>query len=111
MITIAEGEQAMKIMERHICRVQSGKWAELEAIEKKYDDLEKQWGFPPKRRYRALYGGYSREVYITEREWDGMTSREAALGQGFGNSEWLALGQELHLVVESLQIEIYQVLE
>ena len=101
----------MKIMERHICRVLSGKWAELETIEKKYDAIEGHWGFPPKRRYRALYGSYSREFYITEREWDGMTSREAALGNGFGSSEWLALGQELDLVIESIQIEIYQVLE
>jgi len=109
--SIPEGEQAMKIMERHICRVQSGKWAELETIEKKYDALESQWGFPPKRRYRALYGSYSRDYYIIEREWDGMDSREAALGNGFRSSEWLALGEELNLVVESLQIEIYQGLE
>jgi hypothetical protein len=101
----------MKIMERLICRVRSGKWAELETIEKKYDALESQWGFPPKRRYRALYGSYSRDFYITEREWDGMDVREAALANGFGSSEWLALGEELNLVVESLQIEIYQRLE
>jgi hypothetical protein len=100
----------MKIMERHICRVHAGMWAELETVEQKYDALESQWGFPPKRRYRALYGGYSREFYITEREWDGMTAREAALGKGFGSPEWLALGQELNLAVESIQIEIYQVL-
>jgi hypothetical protein len=101
----------MKIMERHICRVQSGKWAELETVEKKYDALESQWGFPPKRRYRALYGSYSRDFYIIEREWDGMDTREAALGHGFRSPEWLALGEELNLCVESLQIEIYQVLE
>lgn len=101
----------MKIMERIICRVKPGKWAELEAVEKKYDVLESQWGFPPKRRYRALYGSYSRDFYITEREWDGMVAREAALGNGFSSSEWLALGDELNLVVESIQIEIYQGLD
>jgi hypothetical protein len=109
--SIVEGEQAMKIMERIICRVKSGKWAELETVEKKYDALESQWGFPPKRRYRALYGSLSRDFYITEREWDGMDVREAALGNGFRSPQWLALGEELNLFVESLQIEIYQGLE
>lgn len=40
-----------------------------------------------------------------------MDTREAALGKGFSSSEWLGLGEELNLVVESLQIEIYQGLE
>ena len=101
----------MKIMERHIGRVRPGKWAELEAVEEKYDTLEKQWSFPSKRRYRALYGSYPRDVYITEREWDGMTTREASLEKAFTSGDWLALGEELNLVLESLQIEIYQLLD
>ena len=40
-----------------------------------------------------------------------MDLREAALGNGFGSPEWLRLGEELNLVVENIQIEIYQGLE
>ena len=98
----------MKIMERHIGNVRPGKWAELEQIEKKYDAVERQWGFPPKRRYRALYGSHSRDVHIVERGWDGMAVMEAALEKAVASSEWQALGQELHSVLESLQIELYQ---
>ena len=101
----------MKIMERHIGKVRPGKWAELEQIEQRYDAIEKPWGFPPKRRYRALYGSYSREFYITEREWDGLAAMEAAVGRGIATPEWLAIGQDLNSVLDSLQIEIYQVLE
>jgi hypothetical protein len=101
----------MKIMERHIGKVRPGKWAELETVEKQYDAVERQWSFPPKRRYRALYGSYSRDVYITEREWDGMTLREVSLERAFVSAEWQALGEDLNSVLESLQIEIYQLLE
>ena len=101
----------MKIMERHIGKVRPGKWAELEQIEKQYDAIERPWGFPLKRRYRALYGSYSRDAHITEREWDGMAVMEAALERAVARSEWLALGQDLNSVLESLQIEVYQMLE
>ena len=100
----------MKIMERHIGKVRPDRWDELEQIEKQYDTIEQQWGFPPKRRYRALYGSYPRDVYITEREWEGMIARETALGQAFASSEWHTLAQDLNTVLESLQIEIYQMI-
>jgi len=92
-----------------VCLVLRNGFGEVLVVSRR--DNESQWGFPSKRRYRALYGSYSRDYYIIEREWDGMDSREAALGNGFRSSEWLALGEELNLVVESLQIEIYQGLE
>jgi hypothetical protein len=101
----------MKIMERHIGKVRPDKWVELEHIEKQYDTIERQWNFPLKRRYRALYGSYPRDVYITEREWEGMVVRETALEKAFASSEWHALAQDLNTVLESLQIEIYQVCE
>lgn len=50
----------MKIMERHISRVRAGQWATVESVEKQDDAIEQPWRFPPKRRYRALYGGQSR---------------------------------------------------
>jgi hypothetical protein len=101
----------MKIMERHISTVRSGKWAELEQVEQQYDAIEQPWGFPAKRRYRALYGGHSRDVHISEREWPGLAVMEASLERAVASSEWLALGRDLNAVVESLQIEIYQLLE
>ena len=40
-----------------------------------------------------------------------MTVMEAALESAVAHSKWLALGQDLNLIIEGLQIEIYQVLE
>lgn len=101
----------MKIMERHIGKVRSDKWDELEQIEKQYDAIERQWNFPPKRRYRALYGSHPRDVYVTEREWESMMVRETALGGAFASAEWLGLAKAINTVLESLQIEIYQMLD
>lgn len=53
----------------------------------------------------------SRGFYVTEREGEGMANREAALGSAFGSPEWLALAQALDQAIESLQIEIFQVLD
>ncbi len=100
----------MKIMERHIGKVRPDKWGELERIEEQYDAIEQQWNFPLKRRYRALYGSYPRDVYIIEREWESMIVRETALGNAFASSEWHALAQDLNTVLENLQIEIYQLI-
>ena len=53
----------------------------------------------------------SRGFYVAEREGEGMANREAALGSAFGSPEWLALAQALDQAIESLQIEIFQVLD
>ncbi len=100
----------MKIMERHIGSVRPDKWGELDHIEAQYNALEQQWNFPMKRRYRALYGSNSRDVYVTEREWESMLVRETALGKAFSSPEWHALAQDLNGVLEKLQIEIYQLI-
>jgi hypothetical protein len=36
----------MKVLHRQIQHVRSGKWAELEAIDKRFDAVERRLGFP-----------------------------------------------------------------
>ena len=50
----------MVIVERLIQQVRPDKWAELEALDKKYGAVESRCGFPAKRRYRCFVGGTTR---------------------------------------------------
>jgi hypothetical protein len=43
----------MICVERHVQQIRPGKWAELEAIDKKYNTVESRLGFPAKRRYQC----------------------------------------------------------
>ena len=59
----------MVITERQIQRVRSGKWTELEELDKKFSAAESSLGFPAKKRCRSLVGGLTTNMLIIERPW------------------------------------------
>lgn len=97
----------MVIIERQIQKVRSGKWLELEEIDKKFNAVENRLGFPAKRRYRCLVGGQTIDTLIVEREWESLAGAEAAYEQALADPEHRALGEALGTIVESQQIEFY----
>ncbi len=97
-------------LERLIQHVRPGKWAELEALDKKYDAIESRYGFPPKKRYQALFGGYTSDTLIIEREWESLTKMEATYMPCLSDPELQKLQAEIMQVIESNQSEIYSVL-
>lgn len=97
----------MVIVERQIQQVRPDKWAELEAIDKRFNAIESRLGFPPKKRYRCYVGGHNTNTLIIERQWESMAAMEAAYEKAFADSGWQALGAEAVSITESDQHELY----
>ena len=97
----------MVIIERQIQMVRSGKWAELEELDKKFTAVENDLGFPVKRRCRSLIGGLTTDALIIERQWESFAVLEATYEKALTNPEHQALSEEAGLIVGSQQIEFY----
>ena len=59
-----EGSTEMIVIERQIQKIRPGKWAELEEIDKEFNQLEAGFGFPPKKRYQCIIGGHDINTLI-----------------------------------------------
>ena len=95
------------IIERMIQQIIPGKWAELEAIDQKFDTVEARLGFPPKRRSRCMVGAHNSDTLIVEREWDSLATMEAVYTKAFGDPEHQALNAQAVSIIKSNQIELY----
>src|SRR6476620_489335 len=102
-----QGECNMVIIERQIQMVRSGKWAELEELDKKFTAVEGQLGFPAKRRSRSLIGGLPTDALIIERQWESFAALEATYEKALTNPEHQALSAEAEPILGSQQIEFY----
>jgi hypothetical protein len=97
-------------LERMIQQIRPDKWAALEELDKKYDAIERGLGYPPKRRYRMLFGRNTTNTLIIEREWESMAAMETAMMKAMALPEYQALGVEGSDIVPDLTWEIYLVL-
>lgn len=97
----------MNIIERQIQKVRSGKWTELEELDKKFVAVESQRGFPAKRRCRSLIGGLTTDNLIIERQWESFAAMEMAYERALANPEHRALSEQVELILDSQQIEFY----
>jgi hypothetical protein len=105
-----EKEGAKMFLEREIQQIRPGKWAELEAIDKKYNAVESRLGFPAKRRYRCYIGGQTNNTLNIEREWESLAAMETAYMKIFMDPEAQVLNVEVETIIESQQVEVYLVL-
>ena len=97
----------MVIIERQIQKVRSGKWAELEELDKKFTVVESQLGFPAKRRCRSLIGGLTTDTLIIERQWESFAAVESVYEKALANPEHQGLSEKVELILVSQQIEFY----
>lgn len=97
----------MIAIERMTQKIYPGKWAELEAIDKRYNEIESQAGFPAKKRYQLVFGGDYQNTLIIERQWDSLAAMEATYEKVFADPAYQALGKETVSIIESTIIEIY----
>jgi hypothetical protein len=97
----------MIAIERMTQKVYPGKWAELEEIDKRYNEIEMRAGFPPKKRYQCVFGGMDGNTLIIERQWECLAVMESTYEKVMADPEWQALGQEVASIVQSSQIEVF----
>ncbi len=97
----------MVIIERMIQKIRPGKWAELEAIDKKFDVVESRLGYPAKKRYQCIIGGHDTNTLIVERQWESFAAMEATYEKAFADPEHQALGEEMTSIVKRTQLEVY----
>jgi hypothetical protein len=83
----------MVITERQIQRVRSGKWTELEELDKKFTAAESGLGFPAKKRCRSLVGGLTTNMLIIERQWESFAALEIAYEKALTDLEHRALSE------------------
>jgi hypothetical protein len=98
------------IIERQIQKVRPGKWEELQAIDKKFTDIENRVGHPAKTRSTCISGGHTTNTLIVERQWESLAVMEAAFKEIAALPEWQALGAEVMKIIESQQRELYALL-
>jgi hypothetical protein len=99
-------EEAMIVIERMVQQIFPDKWAELERIDKKYNQVEARLGFPSKKRLRALIGVHPAGSLVIEREWPSLAAFEAANEKGLMDPEYQALQQESGSIIKSYHWEI-----
>jgi hypothetical protein len=97
----------MIVIDRMIQKVYSDKWAELEAIDKRYNAAEARLGFPPKKRFSLLAGSYAVNTLVVEREWPSLAKMEEIHEKAMADPEYQELGKEIVSIVKSVHWELY----
>ena len=98
------------ILERMVQKINPLKWGELEELDKQYNALEARFGFPPKRRYRVLFGNEDTSTLVIEREWESFAAMEAAHMQSMTDPEFERLNAAGADIVLSNNWEAYMVI-
>ena len=89
------------IIERLIQRVFNGKWEALEEIDKRFNEIEDKYGFPPKKRYRYFSGRYDTSTIVVDRQWESFAKYEKIMTKAFLDPEFQKLGDKLDSIIET----------
>ncbi len=101
----------MKVVERRIFKIHPGKMDQVKGLEDRFWALERQFGFPSKRRYECLAGPHDSETYSFERDWDSFAAAEAAIQKAYADPQLQALLEEGNAVFGSSHAEFYTLLD
>lgn len=101
----------MIIVERMIQEVYPGKLPDLMAIDKRYDVIEKELGFPPKKRFWGVSSPLDSNTLVLERQWASMAAMEAAYEKSWANPDIQALHNEGAAIIKNTRWELYTPLE
>lgn len=96
----------MKIKERLTQKIYPDKWEALEALDQKYNQIEKPAGFPPKTRYQLILSSKSFNTLVVEREWESLAAMEAAYEKLFADPAYQALNAEFNSIIKDGYSEI-----
>jgi len=92
-------------------KIRSGKWEELEEVEKEWQALERRAGCPEgKRRYRGITAPHDMDTLVVEVEWESFAAYEAAGVRVGADPEFADLVKRTDPLIESMSFEFYNVL-
>ena len=97
----------MIIIHRQVQHIYPDKWAELEAIDKKFTAVESRFGFPPKKRYQCLTGTQEAKTLIVETQWPSLANMESTFERAMADPEYQALQNESVTIIKDLFWELY----
>ena len=100
----------MIVVLRQIQHIYPDKWAELEAIDKKFNVVEDRLGFPAKKRYQLLSGSDEVNTLIIETQWPSMALLESTYEKAMADPEYQALQIGAIPIIKSTHWELYSVL-
>ncbi len=95
------------VLQRLIQKIKPDKWDALDAIDKKFDAVKAKYKFPPKKRYRAMFGPLGNNILVIEKEWKSITKMEEATLMAWGDLDEMKLTLELNGIVEGQWNEVY----
>jgi hypothetical protein len=99
----------MIVVLRQIQHIYPDKWAELEAIDKKFNVVEGRLGFPAKKRYQLLSGSDEVNTLIIETQWPSMAVMESTYEKAMADPEWQVLYNQGG-IIKNTYWELYQLL-
>ena len=99
----------MIVILRQIQVIYPDKWAELEAIDKKFNVVEARLGFPAKKRYQLLSGSDEVNTLIIETQWPSMAVMESTYEKAMADPEWQVLYNQGG-IIKNTYWELYQLL-
>ena len=100
----------MAILERQISQLRPGKAKEVIEISKRFDAIEKRWGFPVKRFYSSL-AGEPVNTMVMEREWESLAAYENAWALARADADWQVLGAQRSDLSTGHRTEFYMVVD
>ncbi len=98
----------MRCLERHIRGVRRDKWPDMEALERKFEAVERRLGLPPQRYWRVIASPHAVDTLIVEREWPSLAEMEQGLARAMGDEEWQDLSRQGQPITSSIVVELYQ---
>jgi hypothetical protein len=99
----------MIVVLRQIQHIYPDKWAELEAIDKKFNVVEDRLGFPAKKRYQLLSGSDEVNTLILETQWPSRAVMESTYEKAMADPEWQVLYNQGG-IIKSTYWELYHLL-
>jgi hypothetical protein len=99
----------MIVVLRQTQHIYPDKWAELEAIDKKFNVVEARLGFPAKKRYQLISGSDELNTLIIETQWPSMAVMESTYEKAMADPEWQVLYNQGG-IIKNTYWELYQLL-
>ena len=102
----------MAITERRIMRIKPGKWDDMLAVEREFQQLEQDLGISSKKRWlRSAAGPLGFTNLIWERDWESVGESEQAYARMSETPKMRELIEKLLPCVEEMHNEYYQIVD